>query len=109
MAAVRPSHSIDSAPPFPTMSRSMEFEHMKDAGRAYATLNQKRHSIRYSTSLLEDVASIEHVICVSIDVNECSTILLNVLFLFCYSFASLRNLIKFHHGIPKFLLGSEHD
>ena len=94
MAAVRPSHSIDSAPPFPTMSRSMEFEHMKDAGRAYATLNQKRHSIRYSTSLLEDVASIEHVMCPSIDMNECSTILLNVLFLFCKSFASRRNLIE---------------
>ena len=87
MAAVRPSRSIDSAPPFPTMSRSMEFEHMKDAGRAYATLNQKRHSIRYSTSLLEDVASIEHVICVSIDLsvfNNTAKCSIFVLLLFCF-------------------------
>ena len=64
MAAIRPSHSVDSNQSYPSMSHSMEFP------RAYATLNQKRHSIRHSTSILEDVVSIEHVICLSSDEHE---------------------------------------
>ena len=81
MAAIRPSHSVDSNQSYPSMSHSMEFP------RAYATLNQKRHSIRHSTSILEDVVSIEHVICLSSDEHECSKISFNILFLFYKNFA----------------------
>lgn len=56
MAVIRPSQSVDADQSYPSLSHSMEFP------RAYATLNQKRHSIRHSTSILEDVVSIEHVI-----------------------------------------------
>ena len=56
MAAIRPSSSVDSDQTFPLLSKSMEYP-----TRGYSTLNQKRHSIRHSTSILEDAVSIEHV------------------------------------------------
>ena len=56
MAAIRSSSSVDSDQTFPLLSKSMEYP-----TRGYSTLNQKRHSIRHSTSILEDAVSIEHV------------------------------------------------
>ena len=56
MATIRPSHSVDSDQTYPRHSNSMEYP-----AQGYSTFNQKRHSIRHSTSILEDAVSIEHV------------------------------------------------
>ena len=61
MAVIRPSQSVDSDQSYPPLSHSMEFP------RAYATLNQKRHSVRHSTSIIDDAVSIEHVNCLSFE------------------------------------------
>jgi hypothetical protein len=86
MATIRPSHSVDSDQTYPRMSNSMEYP-----TKGYSTFNQKRHSIRHSTSILEDevdIVSIEHVNYLFLT-SMCSKIVVAffhdlVLYIFCF-------------------------